>query len=468
MNLEVGQIGAAGTRDLNRSRGKTSHKALRTQMLAGMVVIDVVAVFVGFLIGEWIYASLSGEGQMRGIFSPTLAILPIYVAAAVNARAYSSGIFSNRGSGVARAVQALVLAIGATTFIAFYMKIGESFSRGAFAIGSVVALVSLIVGRNLLLRIIRRRHGNAMFSTILISDGQQLAATGDYSMYVCADTWFTPETDCPLMYDRLARALSEADRVVVDCTPDRRHAWVNALKGANVRSEIVAPELQGLGPIGVGGWGGKPTLVVAQAPLSGPEMAIKRLFDVCFAGVALIALLPLFAIVSLMIRLESAGPIFFVQTRIGLGNKMFAMYKFRSMRTEMCDANASTLTARNDSRVTRVGKFIRKTSIDELPQLLNVLKGDMSVVGPRPHALGARAADKLYWEIDGRYWHRHAVKPGLTGLVQVSGFRGNTENAADLENRLQADFAYMKNWSLWNDLLIIFRTFKVVVHSNAF
>lgn len=118
--------------------------------------------------------------------------------------------------------------------------------------------------------------------------------------------------------------------------------------------------------------------------------------------------------------------------------------------------------------MTRVGAFIRKTSIDELPQLINVLKGDMSIVGPRPHPLGSRAANKLFWEVDDRYWHRHAAKPGLTGLAQVRGYRGATRLEADLTDRLHADLEYLDTWSIWRDLLIIFMTFRVLVHRNAY
>ena len=126
------------------------------------------------------------------------------------------------------------------------------------------------------------------------------------------------------------------------------------------------------------------------------------------------------------------------------------------------------LTTRADSRVTRIGQFIRRNSIDELPQLINVLRGDMSMVGPRPHALSARAADQLYWEIDARYRHRHAVKPGVTGLAQVRGFRGATVLTADLINRLSSDLEYLRDWSMGKDLWILFRTILVIRHDNAF
>jgi lipopolysaccharide/colanic/teichoic acid biosynthesis glycosyltransferase len=160
--------------------------------------------------------------------------------------------------------------------------------------------------------------------------------------------------------------------------------------------------------------------------------------------------------------------VFFVQERVGWGNRLFKMYKFRSMWFEKTDHSGFRSASRRDDRITRVGGFLRKTSLDELPQLFNVLKGDMSIVGPRPHAVGSTAEDRLFWEVDERYFNRHAVKPGLTGLAQVRGFRGATLTRRDLSNRVQADLEYLSGWSLWRDLAIIVRTLKVLVHRNAF
>jgi lipopolysaccharide/colanic/teichoic acid biosynthesis glycosyltransferase len=138
------------------------------------------------------------------------------------------------------------------------------------------------------------------------------------------------------------------------------------------------------------------------------------------------------------------------------------------MRTEASDHKAATLTRRDDDRVTRVGAFLRKTSIDELPQLFNVLNGDMSVVGPRPHAAAAKAGDSLYWEVDARYWERHCIKPGMTGLAQVRGHRGATDHHQDLIDRLQSDLEYVSDWSIWRDLRIIVATLGVLVHHKAY
>lgn len=137
------------------------------------------------------------------------------------------------------------------------------------------------------------------------------------------------------------------------------------------------------------------------------------------------------------------------------------------MRSEQSDHAGRQFASRDDDRITRVGRFLRRTSIDELPQLLNVLEGDMSLVGPRPHALGSLAGDKLFWQVDHRYWLRDALKPGITGLAQVRGFRGATDCEEDLEQRLAADLEYLRDWSLWREIHILASTALVVTHRNA-
>ena len=171
---------------------------------------------------------------------------------------------------------------------------------------------------------------------------------------------------------------------------------------------------------------------------------------------------------AIAIKLDSPGPVFFKQKRVGRGNALFDIYKFRSMRVESADPMGNQSTLPDDARVTRVGRFIRRTSVDELPQLLNVLFGSMSIVGPRPHALGSLAGDELFWDVDERYWHRHALKPGITGLAQVRGFRGATHRRTDLTRRLQSDLAYITGWSIWRDIGIMISTIRVIVHPRAY
>jgi polysaccharide biosynthesis protein PslA len=214
--------------------------------------------------------------------------------------------------------------------------------------------------------------------------------------------------------------------------------------------------------------GGHGFLRVSVGPLGLRARAAKRLFDVTLAAGGLILLSPLLLLVAVAILIEDGTPVLFVQRRVGRGNRFFAIHKFRSMRDASSDGAGHRSASRDDARITQVGQFIRRTSIDELPQLWNVLKGEMSIVGPRPHALGSQAGDKLFWEVDRRYWQRHALKPGLTGLAQVRGLRGATEHELDLSRRLNADLEYLSGWSLWRDARIVFGTIRVLVHPQAF
>ncbi len=193
-------------------------------------------------------------------------------------------------------------------------------------------------------------------------------------------------------------------------------------------------------------------------PHAGLPGLAKRATDVVLGGAALIALSPLLALAALAIRLESPGPVLFRQWRFGLGSRPILVFKFRTMRTDLCDATGAQRTTATDPRVTRVGRFLRRTSIDELPQLINVLRGDMSLVGPRPHPLHMRVGGAYYFEAVERYRARHMVKPGITGWAQINGSRGEVDTLEKARARVALDLCYMANWSFGLDLKILLRT----------
>ena len=205
--------------------------------------------------------------------------------------------------------------------------------------------------------------------------------------------------------------------------------------------------------------GAVPVLDVFDRPIADWDVVMKWLFDKAVGGLALIAALPVMAIVALAVRLDSRGPALFKQKRYGFNNELIEVYKFRSMYVDQADATAAKLVTKGDPRVTRVGRFIRKTSLDELPQLLNVvLKGNLSLVGPRPHAVHAKAVDRLYDEAVDGYFARHRVKPGITGWAQINGWRGETDNDEKIQRRVEHDLYYIENWSVLFDLYILVMT----------
>ncbi|PMS18365.1 undecaprenyl-phosphate glucose phosphotransferase [Trinickia dabaoshanensis] len=211
---------------------------------------------------------------------------------------------------------------------------------------------------------------------------------------------------------------------------------------------------------------GLPTINLVASPVPPAALIKKDLFDRLFAAAALLALAPVMIAIAIAVKLSSPGPVFFKQRRKGVDGRVFTIYKFRSMRVHVPKAGVLEQAKRGDPRVTRVGAFLRRTSLDELPQFINVLRGEMSVVGPRPHAI---EHDNLYQPIVQGYIHRYRIKPGITGWAQVNGFRGETERVEKMEQRVAHDLYYLRNWSFRLDMRIILATiFKGLRHTNAY
>ncbi|MDP1659669.1 MAG: undecaprenyl-phosphate glucose phosphotransferase [Methylotenera sp.] len=210
---------------------------------------------------------------------------------------------------------------------------------------------------------------------------------------------------------------------------------------------------------------GIPVITLSETPLIGMRMLLKSIEDKLLSALILIAILPILLVVAIAVKLDSPGPIFFRQNRAGWSGKSFKIWKFRSMYVHQEEAGKLKQAQKNDSRITRVGAFIRKTSLDELPQIFNVLTGDMSLVGPRPHAL---QHDKEYSQRIFDYFARHHIKPGITGLAQVRGLRGETTEIGQMVQRVEADIEYINNWSIWLDITILFRTVFAFTGKGAY
>lgn len=211
---------------------------------------------------------------------------------------------------------------------------------------------------------------------------------------------------------------------------------------------------------------GEPTINLVASPLPPHALLKKEIFDRVFAAAALIALAPLLLMVGVAVKLSSHGPVFFRQSRKGADGHAFRIYKFRTMRLHIEQAGVVTQATRSDPRITRVGAFLRRTSLDELPQFINVLRGEMSVVGPRPHAI---EHDELYQNVVTDYIHRYRIKPGITGWAQINGYRGETDRLEKMEKRVEHDLYYLRNWSFALDMRIVLATVaKGLVNRNAY
>ena len=439
--------------------------ALRLRLQLLLIVVDAIVILSSVVLADIArFGQLADGDAIRTFVAP----ISLYIIIASYGGAFRADTLLSYRNGVYRAVRALFIGCLLIVISAYLLKLGQQISRAELLLGTAIGAASLLVTRLVMPFAIRRRYGSTLRSDILILDSVTMDAPAD--MFVVDAVAASVECDLrnPFMLDRLGRLVKGADRVVIACPPERRRSWAMMIKGANIHGEVLAPELDSLGPLGTGKILGWATVTVATGPLQFRNRMLKRLLDLSVCCCAVIVLAPVMLLVAVAIRVESRGPIFFIQQRVGRGNELFHMIKFRSMRLAACDLAGNRSTGRDDERITRVGAFIRATSIDELPQLLNVMSGKMSIVGPRPHALGSLAGDALFWDVDERYWHRHGCKPGLTGLAQVRGLRGATHQRSDLIDRLQADLEYNVNWTIWKDIAILFATLRVLVHRNAY
>jgi len=432
-----------------------------------LVAADITVLLAAFLVAGWL---------REGIFPhPTTLeqaqlLLPIYLTIALYNSTYSLRSLEDARFAMAQAGLALAISAALLNFVLFYAKTSASYSRVAFTLALVIALI-LIAGVRVLARsIIRRRWQDRTANILVIEDGGPAIALAGALAVKAADVALNPASQEPHALDRLGRYLLNQDKVLVSCPREKRDAWAWVLKAAGVTGEVVSEHVHSAGAIGVTRYeaAGMSALVVSMGPLGMRARAIKRGFDLAVAVVASVVCAPLMLVAMFAIKLQDGGPVFFIQPRVGRGNRLFPMFKFRTMRQGACDDGGNRSTGRDDDRVTPVGRLLRRTSFDELPQLWNVIRGEMAIVGPRPHAIGSLAGDKLFWEVDPRYWHRHSLKPGLTGLAQVRGLRGATEREMDLAVRLQADLEYIAGWNLLRDIGISIRTLFVLVHRRAY
>lgn len=435
---------------------------LRLAVLA--IILDALAVYGGFCLAAQFHGLVLAGSDSK----MALLLTALFLLIEVGTKAFDFQGLCNRASGIRRSLAALSLAVPMAVTVVYCIRPQHMPDLYALALGTGAAGTALILGRYAIDRIMRRVMPDGPTNKLVLCDGVYRKPKRGELVIDTQEHGIFPIFNDPGMLDRLGQFARFADRIVIACPPERRQLWGLALKGVGVDTEVLLPELDPLGALDLQKFDGATTATVTRGPMRLRDRAMKRAFDLLFVAVGIPLVLPLALLAALAIKMEDGGPILFVQWRVGHGNRLFRLFKFRSMRCDLLDHDGNCSASRSDARVTRIGKILRATSIDELPQLLNVLLGDMSIVGPRPHAVGSTAGEALFWDVDQRYWFRHAAKPGLTGLAQVRGYRGATASASDLINRLQADLEYLSGWSLHRDVRIVLATFRVLSHRNAF
>ncbi len=451
---------------------------------AGDFALFLVAAFLAAAgVGAWFDAPFWNEAPLRG----AAALAGAIGAATGCATLDSGGVYAIDRLGDARMqigpmLKAVILAAAAIIACLFLVDVDTPPLR-AFPFAFGVGALALQTGCRLALQALIRRWRKAGLFRRRIA----IVAVSDFSREFIERLRADPDAfEIAGVYDDRLRSGrvppahagvtvrgSDADlvrdsrdervdiiAVALPLSAVQRIADVLEALSSTVADVCLTTDLAGLAYHGrqFGAVGANPVISIGEKPLKDWRAAKKASFDFIVAALALIVLSPLLAALALAIRLDSAGPVLFRQPRLGFNNRLFICYKFRTMRADMTDLLADRQTVRGDPRITRVGRWLRKFSLDELPQLINVMNGSMSLVGPRPHAPNTKAADRLFAEVVREYAQRHRVKPGITGWAQVNGWRGETATVEQVENRVRCDLYYIDNWSIFFDLRIVAMT----------
>jgi len=406
---------------------------------------------------------------------------------------YQISSLRNLFSQTSKVVSAFTISLLFLLLVAFFMKNANEFSRGWFAGWFMFGMGFLILFRIAVLVFVRHvsADGRLERRAVIVGGGEPAAELirsleAQYASDIRICGIFDDRTDDrspPIVagYPKLGTIpelvefgrMARIDMLIVSLPLSAEHRVLQLLKRlwvlpVDIRLSAHTNKLR-FRPRSYSYEGAVPFLDVFDKPIADWDSVMKRGFDVFFSLMALVLLSPIMLATIVAIRLESKGPVIFRQKRYGFNNEVVDVLKFRSMYHEMADPDAKSVVTKGDPRVTKVGKFIRKTSIDELPQLFNVLSGKLSLVGPRPHAVNAHTQNQLWDQVVDGYFARHKVKPGVTGWAQVNGWRGEIDNEEKIKKRVSCDLYYIENWSLMLDFYILFITpLKLMNTENAY
>jgi len=462
-------------------------------MLSGVVrLVEFGLIFLTGILSLGYYVGLQSNYLL---YYPLIIIAGgmLYVALMEINDGYQVNILRSPTQHLRRLVISWAATLGTLAMVGFLFKISAHFSRGWFLIWAVSAIAVILIFRLIIAWKIRRwaRNGTMERRAVIVGGGpnaealiRSLEQQPDNDIRICGIFDDRDDKRSPPVvagYPKLGNIneliefarIAHIDLLIVSL-PISAEARVLALLKklwvlpVDIRLSALNNHLR-FRPRSYSYVGSVPMLDIFDKPINDWDSVAKRIFDIAFSLVGIVVLSPIMIGAAIAIKLDSKGPVFFKQKRHGFNNEVINVWKFRSMYTEQCDPTARNAVTKNDPRVTRVGRFIRKTSIDELPQFFNVVAGSLSLVGPRPHAVAAHSNNLLYNEVVDGYFARHRVKPGVTGWAQINGWRDEIDNEEKIMMRTEYDLYYIENWSLWFDLKILFLTpIRLLNTENAY
>jgi Undecaprenyl-phosphate glucose phosphotransferase len=465
-------------------KGIPYHRIGPYTAVSDFILILIVSVATGITYSYFAFASEGNLGAFLAVGSYSGMMFVLWANARGLYRPKAVLATKTQFRGVILAWCGVLLFV---TSLLFLLKVGASYSRGATISFGLIGLVSLLTSRAFIGASLRKASANGTLRgqrAIVIGESEELAAQSARHLlqtYGAREVGRFDLSSGESIVPRMEPEPSVIESAISAAKANDAEIVLLALKWSNeARTSSICEHLRSLPlpvlllPDGYAGtilskapWAfNRSTAVeIQRAPLSSKDLIAKRTFDVVLAVLGLAAFCLPALLICLAIKFDSAGPVLFLQRRKGFNGRNFAIYKFRTM-TVLEDGSKISQARPSDPRVTRFGRFLRMTSIDEVPQLINVIRGEMSLVGPRPHAV---AHDDEYGAAIKEYAFRHHVKPGLTGWAQIHGYRGSTANVALMKKRVEHDLWYINNWSLWLDIQIALRTiFEVVRRRNAY
>ncbi len=470
-----------------------SADAISPSMISGVIRLFEFLAIVAIGVGVYFWHVYPVDGFMNSYIFASIAGAILAMVFLQAADAYQIGALRTNITQIGKVFAAWTMVFALFALLAFFARVGIDYSRIWFGFWYAGGLLFFVVFRSIVATLVRKwsKDGRLERRAVIVGGGKNaedliisLEQQYDSDIRICGIFDDRKDDRSPPMvvgYPKLGTIAelvefgrrARIDMLIVSLPISAESRVLAMLKKVwvlpvDIRLSAHTNKLR-FRPRSYSYEGSVPFLDVFDKPIADWDSVMKRIFDVVFSSLALLALSPVMLIAAIAIRLESKGPVIFRQKRFGFNNEVIDVLKFRSMYHELADPDAKIVVTKNDPRVTKVGRFIRKTSIDELPQLINVLRGELSLVGPRPHAVNAHTKDKLWDEVVDGYFGRHKVKPGVTGWAQIKGWRGEVDNEEKIHRRVEHDLYYIENWSVLFDLYIVLITpFKMIGSENAY